>query len=234
MRIDVLTIFPSMLEPVLNESIIKRARSAGKADIRLHDIRDYTLDKHRKVDDRPYGGGCGMVMMAQPIFSCAEAVLKKTKAVKGARRILLLSARGRKLVQKDFHSLSRYGHLLLICGRYEGVDERVARYLADEEVSVGDYVLTGGEIPAMLVIDATVRLIPGVLGNCDSVKSESFQDGLLEYPQYTRPAVFRGKRTPGVLLGGDHSKIEAWRKREAVKITKKRRPDIITGYKQTT
>ncbi|HAJ56959.1 MAG TPA: tRNA (guanosine(37)-N1)-methyltransferase TrmD [Candidatus Omnitrophica bacterium] len=232
MRIDVLTIFPSMLEPVLNESIIKRARSAGKVDIRLHNIRDYTLDKHRKVDDRPYGGGCGMVMMPEPIFSCAEAVLKKAKGPKNGRRILLLSARGRKLVQKDFQAFSSYKHLLLICGHYEGVDERVARDLADEEVSVGDFVLTGGEIPAMLVIDATVRLIPGVLGNDDSVKSESFQDGLLEYPQYTRPAEFRGKKTPKVLLGGDHAKIEAWRKKEAVKITKKIRPDIIIGHKQ--
>ncbi|MBI5873903.1 MAG: tRNA (guanosine(37)-N1)-methyltransferase TrmD [Candidatus Omnitrophica bacterium] len=227
MRIDVLTIFPSMLEPVLNESIIKRARVAGKVDIRLHNIRDYTLDKHRKVDDRPYGGGCGMVMMPQPIFSCLESVLKKARGKTRLRRILLLSAKGRKLEQKDFFKLSRYEHLVLICGRYEGVDERVAHDLADEEVSVGDYVLTGGEIPAMVVIDATVRLLPGVLGNESSAKFESFQDGLLEYPQYTRPAKFCGKKVPSVLLTGDHAKIAAWRKKEALKITKKIRPDLL-------
>jgi tRNA (guanine37-N1)-methyltransferase len=227
MRIDVLTIFPSMLEPVLNESIIKRARVAGKVDIRLHNIRDYTLDKHRKVDDRPYGGGCGMVMMPQPIFSCLASVLKKARSKTRPRRILLLSAKGRKLEQKDFFKLSRYQHLVLICGRYEGVDERVARDLADEEVSVGDYVLTGGEIPAMVVIDATVRLLPGVLGNESSAKFESFQDGLLEYPQYTRPAKFCGKKVPSVLLTGDHAKIAAWRKKEALKITKKIRPDLL-------
>lgn len=227
MRIDVLTIFPSMLEPVLNESIIKRARVAGKVDIRLHNIRDYTLDKHRKVDDRPYGGGCGMVMMPQPIFSCLASVLKKARSKTRLPRILLLSAKGRKLEQKDFFKLSRYEHLVLICGRYEGVDERVARDLADEEVSVGDYVLTGGEIPAMVVIDATVRLLPGVLGNESSAKFESFQDGLLEYPQYTRPAKFCGKKVPSVLLTGDHAKIAAWRKKEALKITKKIRPDLL-------
>lgn len=216
-----------MFAPVLGESIIKRAMDAGKVEIHLHDIRDHTLDKHRKVDDRPYGGGCGMLMMSQPVFACAQSILKRVKIKRTERRILLLSAKGRKLVQEDFKKLSRTKHLVLICGRYEGVDERVARYLADEEVSIGDYVLTGGEIPAMVVMDAVVRLLPGVLGNASSVEFESFQDGLLEYPQYTRPANFLGKKVPSVLLTGDHAKIEAWRKNEAVKITKKRRPDLL-------
>jgi tRNA (guanine37-N1)-methyltransferase len=229
MRIDVLSIFPSMFIPVVGASIIKRAIEAGNVKIVLHDIREHTLDKHRKVDDRPYGGGCGMLMMPQPVFACAQSILKKAKSRSAQRRVLLLSAKGRKLVQKDFKKLSRVKHLILICGHYEGVDERVANYLADEEVSIGDYVLTGGEIPAMVVMDAVVRLLPGVLGNASSVASESFQEGLLEYPQYTRPADFLGKKVPSVLLSGDHAKIAAWRKKEAVKMTKKRRPDLLKG-----
>ncbi len=231
MRIDVLTIFPSMFAPILGESIIKRAQLAGKAQIHIHDIRDYTLDKHRKVDDRPYGGGSGMVMTPQPVFSCAEAVLKKTKSMKSRRRVLLLSPRGRSLKQRDFKSLARTKHLVLICGHYEGVDERVAEHLADEEVSIGDYVLTGGELPAMVVIDAVVRLLPGVLGNKDSAQSETFEGSRLEYPQYTRPAEFRGKKVPAVLRTGDHRKIAEWRDKESLKITKKRRPDLLKEVK---
>ncbi len=227
MRIDVLTIFPSMFSPVLEESIIKRAIVSGRVSIGISDIRDYTLDKHRKVDDRPYGGGAGMVMGPEPIFLCAEHVVRKTKVTKKQRRILLLSAKGRRLKQSDFKALSRYKHIVLICGRYEGVDERVAKYLADEEVSIGDYVLTGGELPAMVVIDAVVRLLPGVLGNSSSVEEESFQEGLLEYPQYTRPASFRGKKVPAILLTGDHKKIKIWRERESVRVTKKIRPDLL-------
>jgi tRNA (guanine37-N1)-methyltransferase len=227
MRIDVLTIFPSMFRPVLGESILKRAQEAGKVHIRIHNIRDYTVDKHHKVDDRPYGGGSGMLISAQPIFSCVEAILKKNKGARRNRRILLLSPRGRKLTQADFKKLTKFQQLILICGHYEGVDERVARYLADEEVSIGDYVLTGGELPAMVLIDATVRLLPGVLGNRDSAQNESFQAGLLEYPQYTRPEVFQRKRVPAVLLSGDHKKIDAWRKNESIKATKKRRPELL-------
>jgi len=228
MRIDVLTIFPSMFGPVLGESIVKRAQAAGKVKIAVHDIRDYTCDKHRKVDDRPYGGGSGMVMTPQPLFSAVESILKKEKKLKSKPYIVLLSARGRRLTQKDFKSLSRKKHLVLICGHYEGVDERVAQYLADEEISIGDYILTGGELPAMVVIDAAVRLIPGVLGNDDSAKYESFHENLLEYPQYTRPAVFKGNKVPAVLLSGDHGKIAEWRKKESLKVTRKRRPDLIT------
>ncbi len=231
MRIDVLTIFPSMFGPILGESIIKRAREAGKVRIDIHNLRDYTKDKHRKVDDRPYGGGSGMVMSPQPIFSGLERIIKKYRTPRSKRRVILLSARGRKLTQSDFQRFAGYKHLVLICGHYEGIDERVARYLADEEVSIGDYVLTGGELPAMVLIDATVRLLPGVLGNKDSIQCESFQDGLLEYPQYTRPAVFKGRKVPAVLLSGDHSKIAEWRKKESLKVTKQRRPDLLKEAK---
>jgi len=226
MRIDVLTIFPSMFDAVLGESIVKRAREARKAAIEVHNIRDYTLDKHRKVDDRPYGGGSGMVMSAQPVFSCCKSVLKKTRVAKSKRSVILLSPRGRTLTQKTAARLSLKKHLVLICGHYEGVDERIAG-LIDEEISIGDYVLTGGELPAMVLIDAVVRLLPGVLGNADSALQESFQDSLLEYPQYTRPAVFQGKRVPGVLLSGNHPAIAEWRHRQALAVTKKRRPDLL-------
>jgi tRNA (guanine37-N1)-methyltransferase len=228
-RIDVLTIFPSMFEPVLGESIMKRAQAAGKVAIHIHDIRDYTSDRHRKVDDRPYGGGSGMVMMAQPIIEGVADVLKKAKSRKAGRRIFLLSPRGRRLIQKDFEGLARQKHLVLICGHYEGVDERVVQHCVDEEVSIGDYVLTGGELPAMVMIDATVRLVPGVLGNADSATLETFQDGLLEFPQYTRPAVYKRKKVPAVLLSGDHPRIAAWRREESEKLTIKRRPDLVIG-----
>jgi tRNA (guanine37-N1)-methyltransferase len=229
MRIDVLTIFPSMFGPVLGESIIKRAVNSGRVAIHLHDIRDYADDKHRKVDDRPYGGGSGMVMTPQPIFSCCEEIVRKIKVAKSKRSIILLSPRGRCLTQRFAARLAKKKHLIFICGHYEGVDERVSRYLADEEVSIGDYVLTGGELPAMVVIDAVVRLLPGVLGNASSAHNESFQEQSLEYPQYTRPSSFLGKKVPAVLLSGDHKAIEAWRRKESLKITKKRRPDLLEG-----
>jgi tRNA (guanine37-N1)-methyltransferase len=216
-----------MFAPVLNESILKRAQKAGHVEIRVWDIRDYSLDKHRKVDDRPYGGGCGMIMAAGPIFSCVEAILKKTKTKPKKRSILLFSPKGKKFRQNDAKKLASKSHLILICGRYEGVDERVARYLADEEISIGDYVLTGGELPAMVLIDTITRLLPGVLGNVDSNRLESFENNMLEYPQYTRPAVFNGKKVPAVLMSGDHGLIASWRQKEAVKITKKTRPDIV-------
>ena len=227
MRIDVLTIFPSMFAPVLNESILKRAQKAGHVEIHVWDIRDYSLDKHHKVDDRPYGGGCGMVMAPQPIFSCVEAILKKTKTKPKKRSILLFSPKGKKFRQSDAKSFASKSHLILICGRYEGIDERVARYLADEEISIGDYVLTGGELPAMVLIDAITRLLPGVLGNVDSNRQESFENNMLEYPQYTRPAVFKGKKVPAVLMTGDHGLIASWRQKEAISITKKLRPDLV-------
>jgi len=228
LRVDVLTIFPSMFGPVLGESVLKRGQKAGKIRIVIHDIRVHTTDRHRKVDDRPYGGGSGMVMTPQPVFACVERILKRVRGTKAQRRIILLSPRGRPLTQRVAARLAKVRHLILICGRYEGVDERVAQYCADEELSIGDYVLTGGELPAMVVIDALARLIPGVLGNAASLRSETFEGGLLEYPQYTRPPVFKGKRVPRVLLTGDHQKIAAWRKKESVRLTKKMRPDLLS------
>ncbi len=224
LRIDVITIFPDMFAPVLEESIIKRARQKGKVDIRVHDLRDYTTDKHRKVDDRPFGGGAGMVMTPQPIFSCVGHI---RKAAKRRGKVVMVCPQGKKFNQAMARRLSREKELILVCGRYEGIDERVREDLADEEVSIGDYVLTGGELPAMVIIDAVVRLIGGVLGDKNSLKYESFEGNLLEYPQYTRPAVFKGFRVPRVLVSGDHHKIEVWRKQQALLRTRRRRPDIM-------
>jgi len=213
-----------MFEPILNESIIKRARQKRKVKIFLHNPRDYSLDKHKKVDDRPFGGGSGMVMCAQPIF---DAVANIRKMCRTKPRVILLCPQGRNLVQPVAKRLAQYKHLVLICGHYEGVDERVRQYLADEEISIGDYVLTGGELPAMVLIDALTRLIPGVLGDRNSLKFESFEGNLLEYPQYTRPADFRGMRVPKVLLGGNHISIAEWRHQQALSRTKKKRPDLL-------
>jgi len=229
MRIDIITIFPKMFSPVLDESIIKRAQGKGKVKIHIHDLRDYTSDKHRKVDDRPFGGGSGMVMNAQPIFSAVGKL--KTKAKTGAK-VILLCPQGEKLTQKVAKRLAGYRHLILICGHYEGVDERVREKLADEEISIGDYVLTGGELPAMVLVDSVVRLLPGVLGDKNSLNFESFEGNLLEYPQYTRPADFRGLGVPEVLLSGDHNKISSWRQKEALKRTKERRPDLLRKRKK--
>jgi tRNA (guanine37-N1)-methyltransferase len=238
MRIDIITIFPEMFSPVLDESIIKRAQAKGKVDIHIHDLRDYADNKHRKVDDRPFGGGAGMVMCAGPIFAAVEKIkrsidlrpnapkrLRSRRDIKAA--VILLCPQGKKLAQSGAKSFARYDHLILICGHYEGIDERVRQKLVDEEVSIGDYVLTGGELPAMVLVDAVVRLIPGVLGDKNSLKFESFESNLLEYPQYTRPAVFRRIRVPKVLLSGDHAKIEEWRQTESLTRTRKRRPDMV-------
>jgi len=221
MRIDIITIFPKMFNAVLNESIIKRAQKKGKVKIAVHNLRDYTLDKHRKVDDRPFGGGSGMVMCPEPIFRAVEALGKGAK-------VILLSPKGEKLTQKTAKKLVKYKHLILICGHYEGIDERVRECLVDQEISIGDYVLTGGELPAMVLIDCLVRLIPGVLGDKDSLVFESFEDNLLEYPHYTRPTDFRGRKVPEILLSGNHKKIAAWRKIQALKITRKKRPDLLS------
>jgi len=224
MKIDIITIFPRMFAPVLNESMIKRAQKKGKVKILVHDLRGYTLDKHRKVDDRPFGGGSGMVLMAEPIFRAVEKIIQNCKS---KSKIILLTPQGKPLTQGLAKRLARQKHLILICGHYEGVDERVRKYLADEEVSIGDYVLTGGELPAMVLIDCLARLIPGVLGDENSLNFESFEDNLLEYPQYTRPADFRGWKAPPVVLSGNHKKISSWRRQEALKITKKKRPDLL-------
>jgi tRNA (guanine37-N1)-methyltransferase len=223
MRIDILTIFPKMFDPVLNESIVKRARLKKKVKFYIHDLRDYTSDKHRKVDDRPFGGGSGMVMRVEPIFNCLKAIKVKGKK----SRVILLTPQGKRLNQEKAKRLSKLSHIVLICGHYEGVDERVRHSLANEEISIGDYVLTGGELPAMVLIDSIVRLIPGVLGDKNSLNFESFEGNLLEYPHYTRPASFRKMDVPDVLISGDHNKIETWRRVQALKRTKERRPDLL-------
>jgi len=225
MRIDIITIFPKMFEAVLGESIVKRARAKGKLGLYLHDLRDYTMDRHRKVDDRPYGGGSGMVMSAEPIFRAVEHIKSKVKSQKS--KVILLCPQGKTFDQPMAKSLAKCRHLILICGHYEGVDERVRQRIADIEVSIGDFILTGGELPAMVMVDALTRLLPGVLGDKNSLKFETFEGNLLEYPQYTRPADYRGDKVPAVLLSGDHGKIEAWRKKEALKRTKAKRPDLL-------
>jgi len=212
-----------MFGPVLNESILKRAQEKKKVDIRIHDLRDYTDDKkHRKVDDRPFGGGPGMLMMPQPLFDAVKAVKARRKV-----KVIYTSPAGKPFTQFYAKTLTKAQNLIIICGHYEGIDERVREHLVDEEISVGDYVLTGGELPAMLIVDAVTRLIPGVLGKEESLIHESFEGGLLEGPQYTRPADFRGKKVPDVLLSGNHKSIEKWRHEKALAMTKKVRPDLL-------
>jgi len=221
LRIDILSLFPEMFEGVFGSSMLFRAQENGLLTLHMHNIRDYSDDKHRKTDDYPFGGGAGMVMMAQPIADCIAAVLGGEKA-----RRILLSPRGRLLTPALAEELSREPRLLLLCGHYEGVDERVMRDI-DEEISIGDYVLTGGELPAMVLVDCLSRFIPGVLGSGESALNESFSEGLLEYPQYTRPASFRGMEAPAVLLSGHHAKIQAWREQQALKKTREMRPDLL-------
>ena len=221
MRIDILTLFPESFAP-LKTSLIGKAQDKKALEINIFDIRDFTLDKHKKCDDYTFGGGVGMVMSPQPIYDAFKSIDGYEKAHK-----IYLSPKGAKLVQSKVKELSGYEHLILLCGHYEGVDQRIIDMLIDEEISIGDYVLTGGEIPAMVVVDAVSRYIPGVLGKLESTADESFSDGLLEYPQYTRPQNFMGHEVPEVLVSGDHQKIAEWRKREAEKITKQRRPDIM-------
>lgn len=225
MRIDIITIFPKMFAPILNESIIKRAQNKRKVKIYIHNLRDYSQDKHRKVDDRPFGGGYGMVMRPEPIFEAVESL--KPRATRHTPHVVLLCPQGKKLSQGIAKRLAKHKHLILICGHYEGIDERVRECLAGEEISIGDYVLTGGELPAMVLVDSIVRLIPGVLGDKNSLNFESFAGNLLEYPQYTRPANYLKMKVPQVLLSGNHKKIAEWRQKQAIKITKKRRPDLL-------
>ena len=224
MRIDIISIFPKMFSAVLDESMIKRAQLKGKVKIFTHDLRDYTFDKHRKVDDRPFGGGSGMVIQVEPVFRALQAIKKKIKA---KAKVILLCPQGKRFNQAYAHKLSRCRNLIFICGHYEGVDERVRQYLVDEEISIGDYVLTGGELAAMVLIDSLVRLIPGVLGDKNSLNFESFEGNLLEYPQYSRPAKFKNWSVPEVLVSGAHDKIYAWRKFQALRRTKQRRPDLL-------
>lgn len=226
MRFDIVTIFPNMFSSPLSETIIKRAQEKGIVEFHIHDIRDYASDKHRSVDDSPYGGGAGMVLMPSPLVSAVEDIPRMGKCLR-----ILLTPQGERLTQKTVKELIAFDQLILICGRYEGIDERARHLVADREISVGDYVVSGGEIPAMVVIDTVTRLIPGVLGNENSTIRESFEAGLLEYPQYTRPEVYRGERVPEILLSGHHVEIERWRRQEAIKRTLARRPDLLGNAK---
>ncbi|MCF7764644.1 MAG: tRNA (guanosine(37)-N1)-methyltransferase TrmD [Verrucomicrobia bacterium] len=221
MKIDVLTLFPGMFCGPLDESIIRRARDQKLLELSIHNLRDYTHDRHRTVDDKPFGGGPGMLLKPEPVFEAVEALANEQT------RVILLSPAGRPLNQGLVRELSGYQDLLLVCGSYEGFDERIRETLADDEISVGDYVLTNGALPAMILIDAVTRLLPGVLGDDESACDESFSFGLLEYPQYTRPADFRGMKVPEVLLSGHHAEIVKWRLEQARQRTAQRRPDLL-------
>ena len=228
MRFDILTLFPEQIRSVLGESIIGRAQKNGLISVYAHDIRDYTNNKHRKVDDAPYGGGKGMLMATQPICDCFEAVQKMQG--EGKARVIYMSPRGRIFNHSIAKELSEYDNLTILCGHYEGIDQRVIDEIVDEEISIGDYILTGGEIPACIVVDAVSRLIDGVLSDEVCYEDESIASGLLEYPQYTRPPVFRGKEVPEVLLSGHHANIDAWRLERSIELTKERRPDLYEAY----
>ena len=220
MKIDVLTLFPAMFAGPLDESIIKRAREAGRLDLALHNLRDYAHDRPKTVDDRPFGGGPGMLLKPEPIFEAVESLARE------GTRVILLSPAGRPFSQAIARELAGLEHLLMVSGHYEGFDERVREQLADDELSIGDYVLTNGALPVMVIIDAVTRLLPGVLGDDDSARDDSFSQGLLEYPQYTRPAEFRGMKVPEVLLSGNHAEIARWRAGQARQRTELRRPDL--------
>ncbi|MBQ7789307.1 MAG: tRNA (guanosine(37)-N1)-methyltransferase TrmD [Clostridia bacterium] len=228
MRFDILTIFPEMVNAVLDSSIIGRARQNGYIEVNTHDIREYTQNKHRKTDDTPYGGGKGMLMSTQPICDCYDAVTKSLP--NGRTKTIYASPRGRIFNHEVAKELAEYDNIIILCGHYEGIDERVIEEIVDEEISIGDYVLTGGEIPACIIVDAVSRLKDGVLSDKECYEKESVASGLLEYPQYTRPRVFRGKEVPEVLLSGHHENIEKWRLERSLEITKQRRPDLYEKY----
>jgi tRNA (guanine37-N1)-methyltransferase len=234
MRFDIMTLFPALVETVLSESVIGRAGKAGIIDVHAHNIRDYSKDKHRKVDDTPYGGGKGMLMSPVPIYDCYTDVVDPQKNPSERRRVIYMSPQGAVLTQAKAREFSeKYDNLIILCGHYEGVDQRIIDEIVDEEISIGDYVLTGGEIPACIVVDAVARLLPGVLADAECFEKESFTDEtLLEYPQYTRPYEFRGRTVPEVLLSGHHANIEKWREEQALAKTKRARPDLIEKRKR--
>lgn len=230
MRIDIMTLFPDMCRAYLDESVIGRARAAGKVQIECTDIRDFTKDKHRRVDDSPYGGGMGMIMQAQPIYDCFMSICKKT----GAKpHLIYLTPQGKTLTQQRVKELAKLDNIALLCGHYEGVDERVIEELQPEEISVGDYVLTGGELPALIVADAVSRMIPGVLSSDECFTEESHYSSLLEYPQYTRPYEWRGRQVPEVLVTGHHANVEKWRREQSLIRTAARRPDMLEKARLT-
>lgn len=228
MRFDILTLFPDVVRAVLDSSIIGRASQNGIITVKAHDIRDYTIDKHKKTDDTPYGGGKGMLMSTQPICDCFDAVCKELG--EGSKKVIYASPRGRIFNHEVAKELSQYDNLIILCGHYEGIDQRVIDEIVDEEISIGDYVLTGGEIPACIIVDAVSRLVDGVLSDKECYENESIASGLLEYPQYTKPRVFRGREVPEVLLSGHHENIEKWRLEKSLEITKERRPDLYEKY----
>lgn len=228
-RFDVLSVFPEMLHSPLDFSLLKKAREKGLIEVELYDIREWTQDKHNMTDDAPYGGGCGMVMKVEPV----ERALKSLKRADVQPLVILMTPQGETFNQKIAVELTEQKHLILICGRYEGVDERIREHLADREISIGDYILTGGELSALVVIDAVARLIPGVLGNDESAQTESFAEGLLEYPQYTRPAEYQGWSVPEVLASGNHAEIKRWQRIEALRRTWQRRPDLLEKVELT-
>jgi tRNA (guanine37-N1)-methyltransferase len=227
MKIDILTLFPNMFEGVFGESILKRAQEKNAVSINVMNFRQFSDNKHQTVDDYPYGGGAGMVLKPQPIFDAVDYLKQKSQS---NPRIILLCPQGERYTQKKAEELAQEEHLILICGHYEGYDERIRQYLVSDEISIGDYVLTGGELAAMVITDSVVRLLPGVLGNEDSPVKDSFSSGLLEHPQYTRPADFRGMKVPEILLSGDHQRIEEWREKESLRRTFLRRPDLLNNY----
>jgi tRNA (guanine37-N1)-methyltransferase len=229
MQIDILTLFPQMFQGPFSVGILKRAIDRGLIQVNIHNIRDYTHDKHHTVDDYAYGGGAGMVLKPEPIFEAVESIKSEVSLGQGVSQlpIILLTPQGRLFCQHIAQELSRYSHLILICGRYEGVDERVGEHLVTDEISIGDYVLGGGELAAMVVVDAVARLLPGVLGSEASPLGDSHTTGLLEYPQYTRPDVYRGWAVPEVLLSGDHAQVARWRREQAILRTLKRRPELL-------
>ena len=227
MKVDIVTIFPKMVEAPLAEGIVARAIARGLIDVRVHDLRDFTTDRHRVVDDMPFGGGPGMVLKPAPLFAAVEAIVAQ-RGADARRAIVLTSPDGERLTHGVATRLSALDHLVILCGRYEGVDERVRDHLATETISIGDYVLSGGELPALVIVDAVARLVPGVVGDDASVRGDTFaRDGLLDFPQYTRPAEFRGLKVPDVLLSGHHAEIEKWRREQALDRTRRHRPDLL-------
>ena len=221
-----MTLFPDMVKGVLSESIIGRAQSGGLIEVACHNIRDFSVDKHRKTDDTPYGGGVGMVMTCQPIYDCYESIVQDIPE-SNKKRVIYMSPKGQIFSHDKAKELAQYDNLIFLCGHYEGVDQRVLDLIVDEEISIGDYVVTGGEIPACIVIDAVSRLIDGVLASSECYEGESVASGILEYPQYTKPREFRGREVPEILLSGDHAKIDRWRLEKAVEITRERRPEML-------
>lgn len=232
MIFDIMTLFPDLVNYVLGESIIGRAQKSGAIEVACHNIRNYSEDKHRRVDDTPYGGGKGMLMMAPPIYNCYKDITEKRQSVSQSRKVIYMSPAGKLFNQDIANDLSKCDHLIILCGHYEGVDRRIIDEIVDEEISIGDYVLTGGEIPACIVVDAVARLVDGVLAAPECYLDESITGGLLEYPQYTRPYEFHGVKVPDVLISGHHENIDRWRKERSLEITKERRPDLFKKYER--